>query len=592
MDYSHNDGLNAVNRVKLLMNYSLDKTLKENIDKMEVLNEQSNSKQGQPPRPETSKGNWAKDKITYQSKNPGMVWDPNSVNYPSVEYQTPQKNPGSDYFLNLKNTQANQLRQKLMTKGNWVKINPKNVGLRGTPFGFHPLEYPGYLKKVAEINKKYPDDKSIWYNPTTWFDNDTDNIRNQELEKLKNQYFHKEFPFGVTQEDYQDWLKAKKTISDEQVKEFSKIKKGTSGLYKSSEEMPGSDYFLDLHNQNMKKLELYQMMTSQKSFKNLGDYIDAIFEYNPLAYSEINKGWLDKFWDNYGWAVELVMWLVVDIFSEGLATQVSAARQGELLAKLIRIAGRSGFPVGLGIAKTIKAGHLTEDAVIDFVFAILPWAHNYFGIAKTPSVEVVESIVTKRKGLNLRNLSDVKKYIKSLTEEEKYFFKKIAKLDKSQLDRGLKSSMKELDSLVSKKGLKQVKKINRQSLVTTGTKIKPSKLKSVGNFLGKVVYIDLPAIEISKLIAQKFGFLDKEDKIKALEEEFKNKQGKDLLFLLANAIEVIKDYPGLSTNETIKKIRDTHTFSNENDAINVLSQNISELLVDENGNSIYQKKKK
>ena len=226
MDYSHNDGLNAVNRVKLLMNYSLDKTLKENIDKMEVLNEQSNSKQGQPPRPETSKGNWAKDKITYQSKNPGMVWDPNSVNYPSVEYQTPQKNPGSDYFLNLKNTQANQLRQKLMTKGNWVKINPKNVGLRGTPFGFHPLEYPGYLKKVAEINKKYPDDKSIWYNPTTWFDNDTDNIRNQELEKLKNQYFHKEFPFGVTQEDYQDWLKAKKTISDEQVKKLCNMKSG------------------------------------------------------------------------------------------------------------------------------------------------------------------------------------------------------------------------------------------------------------------------------------------------------------------------------------------------------------------------------
>ena len=101
MDYSHNDGLNAINRVKLLMNYSLEKTLKENIDKMEVLNEQSNSKQNQPPRPETSKGNWVKDKITYQSKNPGMVWDPNSVNYPSVEYQTPQKNPGSDYFLNL-----------------------------------------------------------------------------------------------------------------------------------------------------------------------------------------------------------------------------------------------------------------------------------------------------------------------------------------------------------------------------------------------------------------------------------------------------------------------------------------------------------
>jgi hypothetical protein len=573
------------------MNYSLDKTLKENVDDLEILNEQSNSNRNQPPRPETSKGNWEKDKREYQSKNPGMVWDPNVVNYPSVEFQTPEKNPGSDYFLSLQNAQANQLRQKLMTKGNWVKMSPKNVGLRGTPFGFHPSEYPEYLKKVAEINKKYPDEETTWYNPTTWFDNDTDDIRNQELEKLKKQYFHKEFPYGITQEDYQDWLKAKKTISDEQVREFSNIKKSNSGLYKSSKEMPGSDYFLDLHNQNMKKLELYQMMKSQQSFKNLGDYIDAIFEYDPVAYNEINKGWLDKFWENYGSAVELLAWLAVDFFSEGLATQVSAARQGELLAKLIRIAGRSGFPVGLGIAKTIKSGYLTEDAVIDFVFAILPWAHNYFGIAKTPSAEVVESIVAKRKGLNLRNLSDVKKYIKSLTEEEKYFFKKIAKLDKSQLDKGLKSSMKELDNLASKKGLKQVKKINKQSLSTTGKKIKPSTLKSVGNFLGKVVYIDLPAIEISKSIARKFGFLDKEDKVKALEQEFKNKQGKDLLILLANAIEVIKDYPGLSTNETIKKIRDTHTVSNENEALNVISQIMSELLVDENGDPFYQNKK-
>lgn len=587
MDYSHNDGLRAVSRVKLLMNYSLDKTLKENVDDLKVLNEQSNSNRNQPPRPETSKGNWEKDKKEYQSKNPGMVWDPNVVNYPSVEFQTPEKNPGSDYFLSLQNAQANQLRQKLMTKGNWVKMSPKNVGLRGTPFGFHPSEYPEYLKKVAEINKKYPDEETTWYNPTTWFDNDTDDIRNQELEKLKKQYFHKEFPYGITQEDYQDWLKAKKTISDEQVREFSNIKKSNSGLYKSSKEMPGSDYFLDLHNQNMKKLELYQMMKSQQSFKNLGDYIDAIFEYDPVAYNEINKGWLDKFWENYGWAVELLAWLAVDFFSEGLATQVSAARQGELLAKLIRIAGRSGFPVGLGIAKTIKAGHLTEDAVIDFVFAILPWAHNYFGVAKTPSTEVVESIVAKRKGLNLTNLSDVKKYIKSLTEEEKYFFKKIAKLNKSQLEQGLKSSMKELDNLASRKGLKRVKKINKQISVSTGKKIKPNKLKSIGNFLGKVAYIDLPAIEIAKRIAKEFGFLNKEDKIKALEEEFKSKQGSDLVKLIASAAEVLKENPNLSNNETIRKIREKQENKTLEGAINTLTSFDSlNLFTDENGNVI------
>jgi hypothetical protein len=254
-----------------------------------------------------------------------------------------------------------------------------------------------------------------------------------------------------------------------------------------------------------------------------------------------------------------------------------------LLVKLIKIAGRSGFPVALGIAKSIKNGYLTEDAVLDFVFAILPWAHDYFGIVKTPSKELVESIVSKRKGLNLRNISDVKKYIKSLTEEEKYFFKKVAKLDKPQLEGGLKKSLSELNGKLSNKGLKNVDKISKKVLTTTGRKIKPNIIKKVGNFLGKVAFIDLPAIEISKVIARKLGFLEKENKIKALEEEFKNKQGVDLLKLIANALETIKQYPNLSNDETVKKIKQKNKTFDE--AIKVLSQEnlISDLLVDENG---------
>jgi hypothetical protein len=558
MNYSKNDGLNEINRVKLLMNYSLEKTLNENVNDLKLLDEQSTLKQY-----------FDKRKSDYLKSHPGEVWDPNITR--------------DEQYLDAQG----KMHTKKIKVGGIVPLTPKNIGLRGTPFGFHPSEYPEYLKKVAEINKKYPDDKTTWYNPTTWIDNNTDDIRKQELEELKKQYFHEEFPLGITREDYQDWLKAKKTISDEQVKEFSKIRKGTSGLYKSSKEMPGSDNFLDIHNQNIKKLELYQLSQSNQSFKNLSDYIDAIFEYDPLVYNEINKGWLEKLWDDYGWAGELILWLAVDYFTEGLALEVSGLRQGDLMAKLIRIAGRSGFPVGLGIARSINAGYITEHAVMDFVFAILPWAHDYFAIAKTPSIQLVESIVANRQGLNLRNISDVKKYIKLLTEEEKYFFRKIAKLNKSQLENGLKKSLSELNTKVSKKGLKKVDKIGKQILTTTGKKIKPSMLKKVGKFLGRVVYIDLPAIEISKSIARKFGFLDKEDKVKSLEKEFKNKQGKDLVILLANALEVIKNNPELSANETIKKIRETNIVSNEDHAIDVINQGgISEILSDENGNPI------
>jgi hypothetical protein len=220
MNYSQNEGREALNRVKLLMNYSLDKTLNENISDLKILTEQSNA--DVPPTPQTSKKNWEKDKRDFMSKNPDMVWDPNAVNTSSTfQYQPPQNNQSSDYFSELRKNQirqANIQQSASKSKGKWVKINPKNVELRGVPFGFHPLEYPEYLRKVDEINKKYPDEKFSLLNPTTWVDNSIDDKRKRELENLKKEYFHEEFPFGITKEDYQDWLKAKKTISDEQAK--------------------------------------------------------------------------------------------------------------------------------------------------------------------------------------------------------------------------------------------------------------------------------------------------------------------------------------------------------------------------------------
>jgi hypothetical protein len=556
MNYSQNDGLNAVNRVKLLMNYSLDKTLNENVNDLKLLDEQSTPKQY-----------FDKWKSDYLKSHPGEVWDPNITR--DEQYWDAQGN----------------IHTKKIKVGGFVPLTPQNMNLRGTPFGFYPSEYPEYLKKVAEINKKYPDEKTTWYNPTTWFDNDTDDRRNQELAKLKKQYYHKEFPYGITQEDYQDWLKAKKTISDEQAKEYSKIRKNFSGSYKSSKQIPGSDYFLDLHNQNIRKLEAYQMMQSQQSFKSVSDYLDALFEYDPIAYKEINKGWLEKWWDSYGWAGELILWLAVDYLTDGLALYVSGARQGALLSKIIKLAGRSGFPVSLGIARSIKEGYITDEAVIDFVFAILPWAHDYFAIAKTPSIQLVESIVAKRQGLNLKNISDVKKYIKSLTEEEKYFFKKVAKLNKTQLESGLKKSLSELNVRLSK--VKKVDKIGKKVLTTTGKKIKPSVTKKITSVLSKIVLIDLPAIEIAKKFAKKFGFLDKQDKIKSLEEEFENKKGTDLIVLMASAAETLTQYPNLSNDETIKKINEKKSKKTLEAAIKILKNtDLYSTFFDEEGNVI------
>lgn len=581
MEKKHIDGLEAVNRVRLLMQYSLEKTLSENITELSVLNEQyyvapkfpytttSNApkvpvemqkiidKQGLKtqlllPRPETSKNNWEKDKKEYQSENPDMVWDPNvyDTTRPSLD-----KNGKTIY-----------------PKGNWVEMTQTNVGLRGTPFGFHPSEYSEYLKKVTQIKSKYLDRA----NPTG----------TAELAKLRQEYYHEDFPYGITKEDYKDWSTARASLDAEKKKEFDKITKEYSTQYKSYKTMPGSDYFLNVANQNVKKSEIMNISQAQSSFKTMDDFLTALFQYDPVAYKEINKGWLEKKWDDYGWTIEILGWIILDVISEGWLIPVSEARLTVVLAKAVKILLRSGLPVASGIFRSYKAGHITEDAVMDFVFAILPWAHNYFNIPKKPSIALVESIVLKRKGLNLTNLGDIRKYIKSLTEEEKYFFKKVFMLDKNQLGAGLQKSMKEIG--IKSKQLKTINKIGDDVLKTTGKKIKPSiqyYSKEVGKFLGRIVFLDLPAIEFGKILARKFGFLDNADKLKALEEEFKKKQENpvDVTILFAKAIEVIEKYPDLSTNETITKINEKYINSIETAFEIISKKGLLSFFTDENG---------
>ena len=555
MSYKYNVGLDSVTRVKLLMGYSLSKTLTENEES--VLTEQS--KNENIPK-------YINDlqKKIYQSEHPDEVWDPNVTTK-------------DQYF----DRQGNIITKKIKI-GGFVPLTPENMGLRGVPFGFHPEEYPEYLKKVAEIKKKV-------YNSTNWFEDNTDNRRNQELAKLKSQYYHPDFPSGIKRQDYLDWVNGKKQLSAQQRIEFDNSRKLFSGSYKSPKDMPNSDYFLNVQNQNIKRAELSRNSQIHTDYKLMGDYMDAIYEYDPYSIKEINKSALDKWWDEYGPIAEFALWVLADLATDGAVAYLTGPRQALVLAKVVKFAGKIGLPIAVGTYDTIKNGHLTENGIVDFMFAFLPWAHSKFGIKSIPSVQLVESIVSKQAGLNLRLPQDVRKYMKLLTQEEKSLFREVSKLTQSQKKNGIRWVIDELN----KKGLKDVlsvaNKVKRKTkdfiLRPKGELIKPSILSKVGPILGRMAYIDLPAIGIANVLARKFGFLDDADKIKRLEEEFKNKQGSDLLILIANAVEITKRYPNLSSDKTIEKINQKGTVKTIEAAIKVITDDntIKSILVDENG---------
>ena len=161
------EGLDSVNRIRLLMGYDMSKTLNENLNEQSVVGAPNYGQISTPKPPQKPKTKLTPQQLQYQKEHPEMVWDPEALD---------NTKPG-----------LNQQGKTVYPKGKFVPLTPENMELRGTPFGFSPIEYPEYLKKVKEINQKYPKSETS-LNPTTWVNSDVDDKREKLLADLKNQY--------------------------------------------------------------------------------------------------------------------------------------------------------------------------------------------------------------------------------------------------------------------------------------------------------------------------------------------------------------------------------------------------------------------
>ena len=633
-----NEGLKSIERIKLLMGYSLSKTLSENVD--DILTEQYvyvknldgtyTLKNGPykgiiAPKiyPNIKNGNYPKSLKgipqipvvkqqsvntvpinssyikSYLDSHPDEVWDPNVTR-----------------DMQSWDSEGNIMTTKIKV-GGFVPMTEKNVGLRGTPFGFHPDEYPEYLKKVEEINKYY-NNLSSQTNvmPTDYLgsggqferDNKTNNYSYKvlELSNLKKQYYHEDFPFGIRKEDYISWANSKKDLTKQQSDEITALR--NSLTYQTPTTNPGSDYFLNLNNQNVYNIETNGIAKILKKYSSMNEYLDSLYQYDPYILKEINKTDLDRWWDEKGWVVELGVWLLVDLFSEGMAASISAGRQTFLLskmfsklsnpqqaAKIIRYAGSSGFPASLGIADIIKNETVTDDAVLYFVFAVLPFAHNYFKIPSAPTKEIVGSIVKKMGKYNLHNPKELRMYIKQLTEAEKQIFRSVAKLDAESIKTGIASTMKD----ITKKQMRKISKTNTLSKPINKV-IKPSLLVKGGKFVARLS-ADITAIEISKFLADKVGLTTEDNRRKELDNFFKQqielrKDPKYRLLLMVNAFEEMSKNPNWVMSKIMSSIVDKTTKELTNqitqaqldrieDTLNKMDL-INGWLIDENGEPI------
>lgn len=130
------EGLESVNRIKLLMGYDMSKTLNENLNEQSVIGAPNYGVTSTPRPPQKQKTKLTPQQLQYQKEHPEMVWDPEALD---------DTKPG-----------LNQQGKTVYPKGKFVPLTPENMGLRGIPFGFHPTEYPEYLKKKNDILSKTP----------------------------------------------------------------------------------------------------------------------------------------------------------------------------------------------------------------------------------------------------------------------------------------------------------------------------------------------------------------------------------------------------------------------------------------------------
>jgi hypothetical protein len=607
-----------LNRIKLLIEYDTSKTLSENSLLIEQLVYQKNDKGGYNLVNGPYSGLKPKDvfpdlkpneypKQLDSNKNPILTT-------PVPSYRKDDYTPKQDYdeFKDPKSkwnkkqaadrlgvsvdrvvwdpnvTQDQQYMDRSGTHtkkvkiGGWVKMTPQNVGLRGVPFGFSPNEYPEYQKRKKELDKICKAPKSEHAKHYT-------NIQGEcaaKYEALKNEYYHSDFPYGITKQEFLDWSKGQKDIDTQKKKEILAVKDGLKGLYRNNDfvdstGLPKSDYFVTFHNDLVKSSESQITSGTIGQYNELSDILDALYERDPNAIKELSKTKLEKFWDEWGTVVELIAYVVIPaILTAGTSLAAQAAglaiTETAQLVRIVSVLSEYGLPLSVGAMKVAKRGKLDGESVMDFTFAFLPIIHKYIGVLKQPSLQVCESLAGKFAMSNTKTVDGMKKFISSLTQEEKYIFRQVVK-NKNNLGKYIDDALK--------------------------NKIKSAEIraklfqKAVGEIAPSIPYLawrgvkytllpDLSTIEITRTLAEKYKITnDRETELQKQLDEFRKNNPEWFIASLANLSSVLEKNP----NADFKQIIDNKSYERMggDEIIGELKQlGFANFLVDLDGNPL------
>lgn len=494
------------------------------------------------------------------------------------------------------------------------------------PYGFDVDCYKEYLDKIVELEKENKAcqeraNEIFQKNPTDYLGTGGEFNRNEgfdcggQLLKAKqalyDAYHHEDFPYGLCPDDYKNYKNVTDKYNKEREDKISAFENkhkckwiatnrqyvsvGMAGTGRAIETgIPDKGYYV--FDKNCLSDEEFQEYVDLKDkYDDLLAYMYTTHQYDPASSKELSKSAIEKWWDKWGWAGEMVFWVAADYFTAGWAETVSAGRQGYLLTKLIpqviRYSSSVGLPAGFAIYDMIKNdGRLTTEGAMYFMFACLPIIHDLMKIPK-PSKQDVQGLVSLLKKYPPNTPENMQVLMSSLNSQQKKLFREVA----SKTPEEIKSMTKEAWERLAKdfphsqrKAL--IKSIRQSERSSQDFKFNLwwEQFKKNGGRMVK----EITSMEGVKFFLQKFGIIKE-----GLEEEFKKRLDtlklgpKDQLSLMIYLFDENQKNPSVDAKTLVDKTVDSAKKSgyqpNHEQTSSFMKKNPSYFeMKDENGNIV------
>lgn len=341
--------------------------------------------------------------------------------------------------------------EKNKPNAEWYKNHPQYVmgpdgyptyatlDKRKVPPGFHEDEYDEYIKKKNELEYKRKQNLNNFelYTQIGF-----------ELQKLKNEYYHEEFPFGIKKEDYEKWKQAESQLA----KEYESQKELTAKSGKKEwerQQMFGTTDYLGKGGQFEKNLGISDEQLDLKWY--FSKIQEVRNQYGYVSTEKPEEHSLYEFWE---WGPH--EWLMFGSIAVWFVPGLQAA--APFIAAALDVTDAALY---------LEEGNM-ELAGMSLMFAAIPFIGDIPGI-KQVSESTIESITKKiaeRKALETWEM----KLVKSIADNKNALMNGLQTLTQRGIN-AIPQSMKPAANIMIKTGTALIKP--PLALVKAGLKSSP-----------------------------------------------------------------------------------------------------------------------